>query len=48
MTQSCYLILNIMESDVWFFCVCEDVDKVLLRMPEGTGTTWKNWTYLRV
>ena len=24
------------------FCVCEDVVKVLLRIPEGTGTTWKN------
>jgi len=29
-------------------CVCEELGKVLLRIPEGTGTTWKNWTYLRV
>jgi hypothetical protein len=23
-------------------CVCEELGKVLLRIPEGTGTTWKN------
>ena len=23
-------------------CVCEELGKVLLRTPEGTGTTWKN------
>jgi hypothetical protein len=22
-------------------CVCEEVGKVLLRIPEGTGTSWK-------
>ena len=42
MTQSLYLILSIMEINVWFFCVCEELVKVLLRIPERTGTTWKN------
>jgi len=23
-------------------CVCEEQGKVFLRIPEGTGTTWKN------
>ena len=33
---------------MWFVCVCvcvrEELGKVLLRIPEGTGTIWKNQT----
>ena len=42
LTLSLYLILSIMEINMWLFCVCEELGKVLLRIPEGTGTTWKN------
>jgi len=42
MTKSLYFILSIMEISMWFFCVCEELGKVLLRPPEGTGTAWKN------
>jgi len=31
-----------MEINMWLFCVCKEMGKVLLRIPEGTGTTWKN------
>jgi len=36
------LILSIMEINVWLFCVCEELGNVLFRIPEGTGSTWKN------
>jgi hypothetical protein len=43
MTQSLCLILSVMEINMWFFFgVCEEVGKVLLRIHEGTGTIWKN------
>jgi len=41
-TQSLYLILGIMDIKAYFLCVCEELGNVLLRIPEGTGTTWKN------
>jgi len=33
-----------MEINMWFVCVCvcEELGKVLLGIPEGTGTTWTN------
>jgi len=31
-----------MEFNMWFICVYEELGKVLFRIPEGTGTTWKN------
>ena len=41
MMQSLFF-LSIMEINIWFcVCVCEEVGKVLVRIPEGTGTTWK-------
>jgi len=33
---------------VVFVCECEELGKDLLSVPEGTGNTWKNKTYLRV
>ena len=44
MTWSLHLILSLKEINIWFFCVCEKLGKVLLRIPEGTGSTWKNYT----
>jgi len=43
MTQSLYLILSVMEINMWCLCVClEKWAQGLLRIREGTGTTWKN------
>jgi len=39
--QSLYLILSIIEINMCV-CVCEELGKVFLRIPEATGTTWKN------
>ena len=45
MTQSLYLILSIVEINICVcVCVCEELDTVLLRILEGTGTTWKKQT----
>ena len=30
------------DEHVVYVCVCEELGKVMLRTPEGTGTTWKN------
>ena len=30
------------EHACFFLCVYEELGKVLLGIPEGTGTTWKN------
>jgi len=31
-----------MDINMWFFLCVKNWSKVLLRIPEGTGTTWKN------
>ena len=44
LTQSLYSILSIIEINMCFLCVCvwEELGKMLLWIPEGTRTTWKN------